>query len=62
MRTIQGRKSFGVLKDHCDWWQKTVKDLWAGESHTMPGAHSRILALYPKGFLVDFDSENIHMF
>lgn len=31
------------------------------ESHTGPGAHSRILALYPKGFLVDFALKNMHM-
>lgn len=38
-----------------------MRDLWAGEGHTEPGAQSRILALHPKGLLVDFASESLHM-
>ena len=52
MRTFQERKSFGDLKDHGDRRR---------ESHRELGTCSRILARYPKGFLVDFAPENTHM-
>lgn len=52
MRTFQEGKSFGDLKDPCDWRR---------ESHRELGTRSGILAFYPKGFLVDFAPENTHM-